>query len=70
MFTIWNEDELARQQPNMISFSPINFKSSNIQASHSQSSSLVTDRDVRGLLRYVWIKVVPAMSHYNFWIWI
>lgn len=30
---------------------------------HSHPSSQVTDRDVRGLVRYAWIKVVDAVSH-------
>lgn len=64
MFTIWNEDQLARQQPKTIFFPPtINIKSSNIQVNHSHPSSQVTDRDVRGWVRYAWIKVVDAVSH-------
>lgn len=45
MFTIWNEDELARQQPQLVFgfFPPMNFKFSSIQASRLQSSSQVPD---------------------------
>lgn len=52
MFTIWNEDELAKQHPKLFFFSPKNFKLGN-QGSH---------RDGRTSVRWAWSSLRGAVS--------